>query len=167
MFSTHIDNTAHPTLKLNSKSKKIGKYLLLDTIGKGKFKVKKALDLSSTSSRLVALKLFKKSDHAHATNYEQEKRAYSSLQHKNTLKMLDSFEDFYYVNEQGTLKTFNVLVLEYAIKGDLFGFIEKTKAFDDKTTRYLFLQLLDGLQYIHETGYAHLDLKLENILVDD
>lgn len=80
--------------------------------------------------------------------------------------MLDSFEDFYYVNENGVVKKFNVLVLEYASKSDLFSYIEKTKQFDEKCTRYLFTQLLEGLQHIHDNNYAHLDLKLENIYFD-
>jgi len=164
MFNTTQEPSVQYSPKLEPKSKKIGKYILLNTLGKGKFKVKKAVDASS--QKLVALKLFKKNEYENKPNYEQEKAAYSRLNHKNTLKMLDSFEDFYYVNENGVVKKFNVLVLEYASKSDLFSYIEKTKQFDEKCTRYLFTQLLEGLQHIHDNNYAHLDLKLENIYFD-
>jgi len=153
-------------MKLESKSKKIGKYVLMGNLGKGKYKVKKALDVSATHSKIVALKLFRKTDWDTKHNYDQEKNAYSRFNHKNTLKMVDSFEDFYYFNEAGICKKFNVLVLEYAAKGDLFSYIEKTKAFQDEVARHIFHQILDGLQHIHDNGYAHLDLKLENIYID-
>jgi len=164
MFATTTEQTVDQAITMESKSKQIGKYLLLSTLGKGKFKVKKALDVQT--QKVVALKLFRKNEYENKPNYEQEKMAYSKLKHKNTLKMVDSFEDFYYFNEKGSVKRFNVLVLEYAAKGDLFSYIEKTKAFDEKTTRCLFSQILDGLQHIHDNGYAHLDLKLENIYFD-
>jgi len=164
MFTTVNQSVDPANMRLEAKSKKIGKYVLLGTLGKGKFKVKKALDV--TSSKLVALKLFRKSEYEHKPNYEQEKCAYSKLKHKNTLRMLDSFEDFYYINTEGTMKRFNVLVLEYATKGDLFSYIEKTKAFDERTTRNIFSQAVEGLQHVHDQGYAHLDLKLENIYFD-
>ena len=32
--------------------------------------------------------------------------------------------------------------------------------------RHYLLQILSGLQYIHEQGLCHLDIKLENILLD-
>jgi serine/threonine protein kinase len=166
MLTTTTDQTEAASLKLDAKSKKIGKYVLIGTLGKGKYKVKKALDVSANHSRIVALKLFRKTDWDHKHNYEQEKTAYSRFDHKNTLKMVDSFEDFYYLGQDGSCKRFNVLVLEYAAKGDLFSYIEKTKAFEDHMTRYLFLQIMDGLQHIHENGYAHLDIKLENIYFD-
>jgi serine/threonine protein kinase len=164
MFSTTTEQTVNAAVKLEQKSKKIGKYVLLGTLGKGKFKVKKALDVQS--SKVVALKLFRKNEYENKPNYEQEKTAYSKLRHKNTLRMVDSFEDFYYINDKGSVKRFNVLVLEYAAKGDLFSYIEKTKAFDEKTTRHIFSQAIDGLQHVHDGGYAHLDLKLENIYFD-
>jgi len=166
MLTATTEQSAAASLKLESKSKKIGKYVLLSTLGKGKYKVKKALDVSATYSRMVALKLFRKTDWDTRHNYEQEKLAYTKFNHKNTLKMVDNFEDFYYINEAGTVKRFNVLVLEYASKGDLFSYIEKTKAFEDHLSRYIFNEILAGLQHIHESGYAHLDLKLENIYFD-
>ena len=51
--------------------------------------------------------------------------------------------------------------------GSLFELIERTGGIsDDNLLRYLFLQICDGLQAVHiKARYAHLDLKLENILI--
>lgn len=166
MLATTNECSDASPMKLDAKSKKIGKYVLINTLGKGKYKVKKALDVSENHSKVVALKLFRKTDWDVKKNYEQEKVAYGRFDHKNTLKMLDSFEDFYYISESGACKRFNVLVLEYAAKGDLFAYIEKTKAFQDQMARHIFTEILDGLQHMHESGYAHLDIKLENVYFD-
>ena len=39
--------------------------------------------------------------------------------------------------------------------------------FDEPICRYYFKQLLTGLKYCHEAGFAHRDLKCENLVLDD
>lgn len=39
--------------------------------------------------------------------------------------------------------------------------------FTEDEARYFFQQLIAGVQYCHENGVAHRDLKLENTLLDD
>lgn len=59
------------------------------------------------------------------------------------------------------------LVLEYCSNGELFDIIACTGKFDEKYTRTLFLQILQGIEAIHNSGISHRDLKPENILFDD
>lgn len=58
--------------------------------------------------------------------------------------------------------------MEYCVKGDLFDFL-KTKARGNlprNVANALFSQILDGVECLHEQGgMAHLDLKLENVLL--
>ncbi len=37
---------------------------------------------------------------------------------------------------------------------------------NEKWTRYLFIQVVKGLEKIHDCGIAHLDIKIENIFVN-
>mmetsp|Transcript_4380 Transcript_4380/g.3638 ORF Transcript_4380/g.3638 Transcript_4380/m.3638 type:complete len:101 (+) Transcript_4380:363-665(+) len=58
--------------------------------------------------------------------------------------------------------------MEYAPYGDFFEVkIKKGISFNEKMTRTYFHQLIDGLEAIHKTGMAHLDIKLDNLLLGE
>lgn len=61
------------------------------------------------------------------------------------------------------------VVLEYCPEGDLFYNITECGQFvgKDELARRVFLQVLDAVQYLHQSGIYHRDLKPENILVAD
>lgn len=50
--------------------------------------------------------------------------------------------------------------------GELYSFIEYTEKLDDQMTRYIFLQLMEGIQYLHTHGIVHRDIKPENLLIN-
>ena len=58
------------------------------------------------------------------------------------------------------------IVLEYASLGELFCYISKEKPMSEDLARYVFKQILDGVEHIHKCGIVHRDLKIENILID-
>ena len=68
------------------------------------------------------------------------------------------------------------LALDFAIAKSLYHYLTKTGEIDgavnsitrnnERWTRYLFRQFIAGLQKIHEADIAHLDLKIDNVLVD-
>jgi len=59
------------------------------------------------------------------------------------------------------------LNLEFAPYGDLFEIIARTGPMPETLVRSLFVQLLDALSYMHSNNVAHLDLKVENLLIDE
>ena len=42
----------------------------------------------------------------------------------------------------------------------------KMGPFPERWVRYWFRQMVQGLKHIHSTGHAHLDIKVDNILLD-
>ncbi|CAE7678144.1 unnamed protein product [Symbiodinium pilosum] len=71
------------------------------------------------------------------------------------------------VNLQGFYKTDNwyFLVMELVGGGELFDLIVRNKSLSESEARHIFLQLLEGVGYMHARGVLHRDLKPENILV--
>lgn len=58
-------------------------------------------------------------------------------------------------------------VLEYAHNGAISRFVRYTGGLEEEIARFFILQIWDAIQYIHHQDYAHLDIKLENILLDE
>lgn len=56
--------------------------------------------------------------------------------------------------------------MEYCPNGDLFEIIVKNGPFPARIAKACFLQLVKGLNFIHSVELAHLDMKMENILID-
>lgn len=59
-------------------------------------------------------------------------------------------------------------VMEYCAEGDLFSLISKkylTKEDREADRLCLFKQLVQGINYLHNNGVAHRDIKLENLLI--
>ena len=59
------------------------------------------------------------------------------------------------------------LILEKCKNGALSNIIRQTGPLEENIARFIFLQILSGIQFMHNKGFAHLDLKLENILLDE
>lgn len=79
------------------------------------------------------------------------------MTHPNIVKLLEYFNDsqYYY------------LILELAEIGELFDSIEPDLGFQELIAHFYFRQLLNALDYIHNThSIVHRDLKPENLLLD-
>ena len=56
--------------------------------------------------------------------------------------------------------------MEYAKNGELYDLLADIPL-QEEFSWNVFTQLLDALQYLHNKGFSHWDLKLENILLDE
>jgi serine/threonine protein kinase len=131
-------------------------FILQRILGKGKFTVYHAKGTSSDVN--VALKVFPKGSAAE-THYQREKHFLNKVQsHKNIITYLPISEH--------TLP-YNMLATEFTPNGDFFDFVTQVgMAGDKKLIRTYFHQLIEGIEFLHSHCVAHLDLKLENLLLD-
>eukprot|EP00993_Chasmostoma_nieuportense_P000442 NODE_1408_length_1516_cov_251.371490_g1333_i0.p1 GENE.NODE_1408_length_1516_cov_251.371490_g1333_i0~~NODE_1408_length_1516_cov_251.371490_g1333_i0.p1 ORF type:complete len:442 (+),score=97.45 NODE_1408_length_1516_cov_251.371490_g1333_i0:65-1390(+) len=138
--------------------KKIGKYELGKTLGKGTFsKVKYGVDVESNLP--FAIKIIDKQQLAKEHMEEQLKREIAimkHLKHEHIVQLKEVLQTAKHI----------YIVLELITGGELFDRIVAAKRFDENTGRKYFQQLISGIYYCHQQGIAHRDLKPENLLLD-
>ena len=56
--------------------------------------------------------------------------------------------------------------MEFCGYGELFDFIVHNQRLKEKEAIKFFHELINGIEYIHQSGICHRDLKPENLLLD-
>ena len=56
--------------------------------------------------------------------------------------------------------------MEYASGGDLFDYIIGKGKISEYEASKIFSQISSGIEYLHQNGICHRDMKLENVLLD-
>ena len=134
-------------------------YILLETIGEGAFgKVK--LGIHKPTKQEVAIKIFEKKNLSSPQDllvFKKEISILKKLNHPNIIKIYNLLEDEsnYYI------------IMEYALKGDLFNYIVSKKKLEEKEASYFYCQLILAIEFLHNLGITHRDLKPENLLIKD
>ena len=71
-----------------------------------------------------------------------------------------------YEKPNGNSREVTYIVLELAEVGDLFDVVANSGAFSEDLTRFYMKRFIEGLQYCHNNGVVHRDIKIENCLLD-
>ena len=121
---------------------------------------------TSPSGDIVAIKIVRRSDvssqpnpEVEAMRLDHEARVWSSLHHEHTLPLFKhehtSFADYF--------------VTQYCPAGSLYDILKRNghPGLPHDDAGMMFRQVVRGLQYMHDIGYVHGDIKLENVLVDE
>ncbi|CAI2364797.1 unnamed protein product [Moneuplotes crassus] len=119
--------------------------------------------------REVAVKVYVKKQHdsdGEIRHFQCECEALSQLQHPYIVRLLDFKESGTRVDDMDNVTNVRYAALELAENGNLLDYVVD-KSMDDRVVRYYFRQLLQGIDFMHNSGYCHRDLKLENILLDN
>ncbi|CAI2380886.1 unnamed protein product [Moneuplotes crassus] len=115
---------------------------------------------SNSECKKVAIKIYEKavvSKKQKIGSLDQEVNALKSLKHQNIIRLYDFFEDSHCI----------YLVTEYIAGESLLTYMKRkpTKRCNLELSREIFKQILNGITFCHSKGFAHRDIKLENILV--
>ncbi|KUL87272.1 hypothetical protein ZTR_03384 [Talaromyces verruculosus] len=135
-------------------------YRILQQLGKGHFATV-YLCVERATGKKFAVKVFERrqseSQKSQAEALQQEIALLMSVNHPNVLCLKDTFDE-----RDGAY-----LVLELAPEGELFNYIVRKQKLSESQTRKVFVQLFNGLKYLHDRGIVHRDIKPENILLAD
>lgn len=135
----------------------LGQYQILEKIGQGGMAhVFKAYQPSL--DRLVAIKVLSPimaQDPNFTERFQREARSIARLHHPNILQ----------VHDFGQVKGLHYIVMHYVKDSLTLGQLIRDKAPLSQQINYL-LQVADALNYAHEQGIVHRDVKPSNILID-
>ncbi|CAH1161189.1 unnamed protein product [Phyllotreta striolata] len=160
-FFHKVDSDQIIYQKKKRRLKLIGKYVMGDLLGEGAYgKVKDMLDSETLCRR--AVKILKQRKLRRIPNGElnvqREIKLLKKLKHKNLINLVDLL----YNHEKEKM----YLIMEYCV-GSLQGMLDASpdKKFPQYQAHDYFLQLIDGLEYLHSMRVVHKDIKPGNLLL--
>ncbi|MCQ2816940.1 MAG: protein kinase [archaeon] len=128
-------------------------------LGKGAFgKVNLALHV--LTGRLVAIKSINKK------KIKSERQKAKINLETSIMKKLSKSSYVVRVLENYETQKHICIVMEYICAGDLLSYIKKRSKINEQLAKYIFKQIMVGLYHIHANHIVHLDIKLDNILID-
>ncbi len=146
---------------METELKSLGRYKIQGVLGKGAMGL--VYDgLDPNLNRRVAIKtiLTRKLDPEAArmisVRFEREVRAVARLNHRNIVQVYDF----------GTEDDLAYIVMEHIQGKELKDYFDANERFDLKKAFRLMVELLDALDFAHEAGIVHRDIKPGNVMVD-
>ena len=143
-------------------TKRVGSYLIGKLLGTGSFaKVREGMHIHTGEK--IAIKAVDKNqareDSYVFKNLRREARIMQLLSHPNIIRLLEvvETENSYY------------MVMELVSGGDVMHHImnSKNSCLDEPIVKKYVKQIITAIQYMHEAGIVHRDLKVENLLLDE
>jgi len=112
----------------------------------------------------------KKPEQHHGKTEKDTKHIFSEINQntKNEINISKTLKHPFLVNMVHAFETeqFYCLVYEYCPGGELFYLLKNIKIMTESEARFYFIQILYGMEYLHQKNIIYRDLKPENVLLD-
>ncbi|GAB4846971.1 hypothetical protein Ancab_025981 [Ancistrocladus abbreviatus] len=134
-----------------------------DLVGRGSFAtVNLAIPATDNPLQISPSVVMKSSEFSNSDSLRNEKEVLSKLQDCPQIVRLIGDN----VTVENGKRMYN-LFLEYASRGSLAEQLKSVNCFKESDVRRYTKSILRGLSFIHEKGFVHRDIKLQNILLFD
>lgn len=127
-------------------------------LGKGAFG-KVNLGMHRLTGEMVAIKSLNREymvDEGSKQKVMQEYSILKRLQHSSVIRLYETFES----------KKHILFVIELCAGGDLLNYVRRRRKLKENVAKFVFKQLIEGLQHCHSRSVLHRDIKLDNILLN-
>jgi len=155
--------------KTDKTVRKVGQYILGETLGKGGYSWVK-LGVDEKTKIPVALKFMMKADKQYLKNQGKqvhtEIKSMIRIDNPHVMKLYAYNLHCKYPEKTGKLLNTILLILEYCPGGELFDILYYTHQLDVVTARTYFIQMMKGVKACHDVGVCHRDIKPQNLLLD-
>ena len=131
-------------------------YKLGDPLNSGSFACVCRATFKDTPVAAKVIDLEKTSDDYRLKFLPREIYTMKKLKHKYLIEIIDIF----------VVGNKVIVFMELAEGGDFLDLLHETKALPEARAKYFYLQFGDGLRFMHSIGFAHRDIKCENILLN-
>lgn len=131
-------------------------YKLGDPLNSGSFACVCRATYNETPVAAKVIDLEKTSDDYRIKFLPREIYTMKKLKHKYLIEIIDIF----------VVGNKVIVFMELAEGGDFLDLLHDTKALPEERARYFYMQFGDALKYMHSIGFAHRDIKCENILLN-
>ncbi|KAH8382200.1 hypothetical protein KR009_002241 [Drosophila setifemur] len=145
----HSQNAKLPTIK---------DFVIIKPISRGAFGKVFLGYKNNDSNRLFAIKVMRKSEMINKNMVSQvitERNALALSRSQFCVSLFYSLQSLSYV----------YLVMEYMVGGDLKSLLAMYGYFDEATARFYVAEMVMALQYLHQHGIVHRDIKPDNMLL--
>jgi serine/threonine protein kinase len=120
------------------------------------------LGLHKLLNQKIAVKIYEKVkllEPNRRKSVKREMKIMEKLDHPNIAKLYEVFESFKQV----------FMIMEYVNGGSLHGYLKMkpNRQMPELEAKFLWLQVVQAVQYCHQRNVAHRDIKLENLLLDE